>query len=153
MILESKFDFDDKVWRITQRTRKEWVECAFCKGQGQIAGVDGTWAQCPKCQARRGKNTYHEERWQVLGGCPLTIGQIRVQVRNEYRGGIDTGPGGLRCENYGHQEAHREESYMMRETGIGSGSVYYAQDLFASPGEAQAECDKRNATEQENDNG
>ena len=34
---------------------------------------------------------------------------------------------------------------MMRETGVGSGSYYYAEDLFATNEEAVAECVKRNA--------
>jgi len=37
-----------------------------------------------------------------------------------------------------------EESYMCRETGVHSGSVYYIRNLLPSKESAQIECDQRN---------
>ena len=40
-----------------------------------------------------------------------------------------------------------EENYMCVETGVGSGSVYYAKDLFLSYKDAMDECNRRNLKE------
>lgn len=149
MKLESKFDFDDQVWHISQRKRKEWSVCAFCEGVGKVQGKDGTWKTCLECYGRKGYNTYHEDQWELSHDGPLTVGQIRVEVRNEYRKGEDSGPSGIQCDNYGHQESRRREEYMMRETGIGTGSIFYSEDLFASREDAQVECNMRNATKED----
>ncbi len=46
--------------------------------------------------------------------------------------------------NYGSQKYEYIEQYMCAETGIKSGTLYYANMLFATEEEAQKLCDKRN---------
>ena len=59
----------------------------------------------------------------------LTLGQVRVEVTNSP--GYDS-----QFDNFKAQKG-RKESYMAVETGIGSGYVYNAEDLYATEEEAQ----------------
>ena len=60
----------------------------------------------------------------------LTLGQVRVEVTNS------PGYDGTIFDNFKKQSG-RKESYMAMETGIGSGYVYNAEDLYAIEAEAR----------------
>lgn len=91
---------------------------------------------CPKCYGRKGSWDYVAKKWLVGGEKPwlsskdnviynpITIGQVRVSV------GYDD-----------------DERYMCAETGLGSGTLWEAKNLFTSEREAIAECDRRNSSE------
>ena len=120
MKLESRFEMGQVVYYISRGRKKMEVECGFCGGAGRIDGLDGQESSCPKCH-RRGYNIeYQKLAWNVRDP-HFTIGQIRVQA--------------------GHNP---EERYMCHETGIGSGTLYDGDNMFATREEAQAECDLRN---------
>ena len=143
MRLETKYDFDEAVWHIRQEKRKEWHKCGFCGGKCSIQGEDGSRSPCMVCHGKGGKPTLHEDQWRIADGGPLTVGQVRSEVCNEHHADDECGPGDTPCDSYGREE------YMMRETGIGYGSVapiFYGEDLFSSRGEAQSECDRRNGS-------
>ena len=141
MNIETKFEMGQKVYRIHQPTVSDWEPCGFCADgihKGEVEGADGQYATCPRCYGRGGKNVNHHKQWQVGGA--LTLGRVRLQFTARY-----VSPDGNRFSNYGDQSESLEEEYMAYETGIGSGNLWRASELFATHDEAQAECDKRNA--------
>ena len=132
MKLESKYDLGDIVWSITDPPApKIWVRCTFCEGYEhpgssfgdrlQVVGADGETANCPVCKGYGGESvSTGKKRWELNER--LTIGLVQVRV---------TG-------------SDREETYMCKETGVGSGRVYYVHKLYADPDAAQRVCDMRN---------
>lgn len=152
MQITTKFSNGDKVWHIKQEMRYEWKECDFCGGSGEIMGFNQQFKLCPQCIGKRGWNEQWWLRWEVTG--PLTIGEIRARVRGEDPVGMqdniawEYSPPGIkglsRYSNYGSQEAEYEEQYMCRETGIGGGTIYYPDTLFATEAEALEKCRERN---------
>jgi hypothetical protein len=123
-LITTKFDLGETVYLIRPERRKVWQICTFCMGAGAILGKDDSERACPGCYGSRGQYVYHEMQWAVVG--TLHIGQV----------------------GYIYSLLDKEERYMATETGVGTGSVYYAQNLFATAEEAQAECDQRNAEEE-----
>lgn len=135
MNISTKFDIDDKVWKIVRSRPKVWEQCQFCGGSTSlidtlynegtgVTGLDGTTKKCPDCYGRGGAHKYLELEWYVLDDSPYTVGQIQMQL--------------------GHNP---KETYMCHETGVGSGAVYRAEDLFATREQAEAECATRNQEE------
>lgn len=141
MKIETKFDFGDTIYFIGQARRQTWIPCPLCDENGEIVVINGNTRRCPDCYGRRGKTEYGLHEWRISKG-PVTIGQIRVDVRQEYRDGDVSD-----FDNFGHQSGYHEEGYMCRETGIGTGSVYESDRCFATRAEAEAECARRNAEE------
>ncbi len=138
MNIETRFAGGDRVWHITRGKTRYWEPCAFCGSVGKIQGKDEVWTSCPKCYGKLGKYQYKdEESWHIVDGSPLTIGQVQLTHTFEWEGSSDE------FDNYGRQEEKTEERYMCRETGIGSGTLYYSNRLCASEEEALAECTRR----------
>ena len=79
---------------------------------------------------------YHTDNWHVIG--PLTIGQVRVEVTDS--NGIE---GEVTFSNYMAQKKTTEE-YMCVETGIDSGTLHPAEQLFFSKPEANRAAKNRN---------
>ena len=137
MVIKTKFKFEDKVWYIRQEYKQDWTECSFCSGKGKLIGSDGSQEHCPKCYGRKGEMKLAKKReWFPHG--PYTVGQIRVCITGAFNDGEEK-----TFANFGNQEYRREEEYMMRETGIGSGTLYRAEHLFATEKLAKEECAKR----------
>lgn len=134
MTIEFPFELGQKVWPIQNGHEQVWQPCPACEGEGAVQLKDGI-RSCPDCYGRRGRMEYRPTKWMIAEGrgldghllyaSPLTIGQIRI-----YLGGED--------------EPNR---LMMHETGVGSGSLWDASNVYATRDEAQAECDKRNDEE------
>ena len=122
MKLESKFNIGDRVFSIVNYPVITYLTCPTCEGRKAVTIGNETFT-CPKCHGRGSFCRQSENKWSVRDN-PLTIGQVR----------IEHGP-------------KLEESYMCIETGVGSGSVFYAKDLFTSRKEAMGECDRRNLEE------
>ena len=136
MILATKFDIGQTVWLIRQETTPVTRPCAVCDGRGYLDLVKGgnvrctnQWVSTERCND--GLVTLRiTQPWTVIR--QLTVGQVEVRSPQHFYDGRD--------------ESVR---YMCEETGVGSGSVYYEPNLFASQEEAQAECDERNAEPKE----
>jgi len=143
MQLNSKFEPLQKVWPIRKDRAKEFIPCGFCNQTGEIQGVNGVKASCPKCYGHKGRWEYNDLEWQT--GPPVTIGRIQLT----YTAGQAGIPDEEMFDNMGPQQESVEEEYMCIETGIGSGSVYHGERLFASAEEAEAECRKRNGENEE----
>lgn len=139
MEIVTKFNNDDKVYTIRKKNEIKWNPCEFCDGKGTIIGRNGELGICPECNGRRGKQSLHDLKW-FYSEIPLTIGQVRVCVTGKY-----TAENESVFSNYGSQQYKYEEKYMLRETGIHSGSVWKVENLFSTLEEAKEECDKRNA--------
>lgn len=73
---------------------------------------------------------YRTQTLTVAG--PFTIGQIRITHTDSL--GIEQD--GIQFDNYKAQQSYVEE-YMFVETGIGSGTIYNSDKVFATMGEAQ----------------
>lgn len=138
MNFESKYNFGDRVYAITNKQRKDVRNCKFCDGKGIINGANNEQRDCPECYGKQIEHYWINEGWRLAG--QLTIGEVRFCTRWEQPG---CDPYSI-FSNYGPQEGYTKEEYMCLETGIGSGSVYDVSRLFASKKEAQKECHKRN---------
>ena len=138
MKFESKYNFGDKVYTITNNKRKDIRSCRFCGGKGMIVGANTESRLCPECYGRRVEHYWIDEGWRV--DRKLTIGEIRIRHRCKSNG---EDPDSI-FSNYGPQEEEYEEEYMCNETGIGSGYVLKVERLWATKEEAQAECDRLN---------
>ena len=139
MEIETKYDFGDRPYKINTEPKKSWKICPFCNGKGDTIGQDESSQTCPKCYGHKGKWIFGNNCMRVMG--QLTIGEIKVQIRGEDPVGT---PGHGGAGNYGPQKAKYEETYMCKETGIGSGSLHNVSSLWPTEKEAQAECKRRN---------
>lgn len=121
MNFRSRFDLDQTVWFIRNIGTEIYCACPSCVG-GKINLPDGRAMDCPRCNAKGLVAERYAHRWKVSQ--PMRVGQIRIQV--------------------GGREEQDSEQYMTYETGVGSGSLYYGNDLFGDIALALAECERRN---------
>jgi len=123
MKLTTKFKIGQIVYYIVKTREKYIIDCSFCDGVGNIFGKDDQKRYCPECVGRGFDYKWRELAWSVLDKT-LTLGQVRITAGYE-----------------------PEERYMANETGLGSGSIYDTDKLFATLEEALDECDVRNEKE------
>jgi ribosomal protein L37AE/L43A len=149
MKIETKFGMGQRVFKIHKSKQPYRAVCDECGGKDIITAT-GKVVKCPKC----GYATFHgypkgtvqkykESAWHI--DRTLTIGKITAERYATEGGDPDS--------MFVNKKAGQQDktSYMAWESGVGSGSVYYEQYLFATEEEAQAECDRRNAEEGEED--
>ncbi len=118
---ETKFGLQDKVFLIHNTKPVTWIPCTICDSVGKIT-VKRRKYKCPECYGYKGHKEWGKEyAWAILGS--VTIGQVELRITRE----------------------ERSERYMTCEYGVGSGSVFNVEDLFATKEEAEQECAKRNA--------
>lgn len=138
-ILTTKFSVGDTVWFSNTTTEKRRHDCPDCLGEKlwkctSPAGGEFTVA-CPRCSAQ-----YQSDRDLSLDYAiyvpavrALTVGLVRASSQ----------------EGEGYGEGNE---YMCNETGIGSGSLYRENKLFATKEEAtaaaQVQADEANADPQ-----
>jgi hypothetical protein len=122
MMIETKFGVGDTVYKINNERKQRRRACTACDGLGRISLPDGDKYNCPACGGRGVFIDWEPTKWLVAAR--MTVGQVRIHVSFE--------------------DKDDEERYMTHETGVGSGTLHNALDLFATKEEAQAECDKRN---------
>jgi hypothetical protein len=144
MKIDTKYSFEDVVWKIGYECPAVSVPCGFCGAKGRVTGADGKSRMCPECYGRCGHTEHRPQEWLVKG--QLTIGQVGVKITGEYKADQDS-----MFDNYGSQKYERKEEYMCRETGIRSGSIHYVETLWPTKEEAQAECDRLNAEKAKKD--
>lgn len=134
MIIETKYSIGDTVWFAYTRTETKRMPCPDCNDTKKWrayspAGGNFEFA-CPRCSARYGPNhplTLNYTQFVGETQC-LTVGEVRATTR-----------------------ADEGATYMCRETGIGSGSVYSEDRLFLTKEEAQIAADL--LAKQSNDGG
>lgn len=134
-ILTTKFDLGDLAWHLTRDTENLMLPCKFCRGskwvQVEGAGDRSSSVKCPECNAEGKVDLGTWPQWRVED-FKLTIGKIEVVVYDHT------------VERPEHSvEVRNAEKYMAVSTGLGSGSVYSAEDLFADREDAQEEADSR----------
>lgn len=150
MELETKFGIGDEVWNVWDRPRREVEKCSVCGAAGKVRVLGSEeLVSCPKCygkgEAESGE-TYVEH---VVVHAAMTVGKVTVAVEGPTYG--DPGRAGatsssIDTSNMGPRSYKREETYMCVETGVGSGRVYHAHNLFATRAEAEAEAAARTAS-------
>ena len=140
MELKTKYNLGDTVVWIHQAWRTIWTPCEFCGETGTIECKSGEKIMCPKCYGKMGKDKRGPHEWLIENRL-LTLGQVTIR----YRAKQETEDDSI-FDNYG---SHTEETYMAYESGIGSGNYYPVDRLFPTFEAAQAECDRRNAIDEE----
>ena len=138
MKMESKFDTGQRVYALQKAFSTRVTPCSFCGGEQRVEGKNGARRRCPECFGRGHHTTVIPAAYHVIG--PYTIGRVRVEVTDSPGA---PSPSGLDADNYKPQSGRREE-YMLAETGIGTGSVWHAEDLYATRAEAEAAAYARN---------
>ena len=126
-MLVPKFKVGQKVYAVSNRsdTKQKHVECDVCNSTGYVK-VEGREENfvCPVCYGRT--ETEHYGYKYVISYYEATIGKVEIQ---EY------------APKYRHR--HKSEiRYMLEETGVGSGTVWREERLFATEEEANEFCEK-----------
>lgn len=137
MIINTKYDLNQEVWKIRRDMEIKFITCAACGGSGRITLLDAKDRICPECYGRKGVNKNIAMKWMVVG--IHTIGQVRATTTNIESDGM--------LDNVGsYKEGKTEEKveYMCYESGIGSGTIHNEDTLFKTKADALCECDKRN---------
>lgn len=126
-VLTTKFSVGDVVYKGDLTTTEKMHDCPDCLGKKEWtvtspAGETYTF-KCPRCSLKFSINDaaslkYFEYKGYVR---KLTIGSVRVDT-NDMKHGI---------------------TYMCKETGVGSGSVYYEAELFSTREAAEKDADDR----------
>lgn len=139
MELVTRFDLGQVVYAVRHVSAPVWVPCGFCGASGRVTGANGESRSCPECYGRRGEQEWLPTAWRVAES--LTLARVRLEVT--------ASPGLLGEGTFDNFMAlsGREELYMAVESGVGSGTLWQAEDLFASVDEAEAACEVRNAPE------
>jgi hypothetical protein len=138
MNIKTKYNINDTVYLIMSKQVQVSDKCDGCEGNRVLVLKNGDACHCPKCYGRGFISRIEPTKWQIHQ--TLTIGLVRATVQNLKKTGM--------YDNYGeHEEGGDKTSveYMAYETGIGSGSIWYEEDLFDSSEAAQAACDARNS--------
>ena len=125
-MLIPKFELGQKVYAVKARTntRQEHVKCEVCNSTGfvELKGIDDIPFVCPECRGKM--ETVHYGQEYMIAYSEATIGKISTE---EYE------------NRYGYKS---NVTYMLKETGVGSGTVWNENRLFATEEEALEFCDK-----------
>lgn len=140
MDITTQFDLGQTVYGIANVPASVWVPCGFCAASGRVSGADGSSRLCPTCYGDRGLGEWRPTEWRV-NATALTIGQVRVEAT------CSSGRDGEELFDNYKPHAGWSEAYMCVETGVGSGQIWLAENLFASRAEAEAACVERNTAE------
>lgn len=129
MLLKSRYDIGQSVWVAQQQYEPVRNACKLCHGKGmvQIVGSEKL-AVCPECKGRGYFDGGAIYRWVL--GIHSVVGQINIKAVKTPKKGIIT-----------------TVEYMLRDSGIGSGSIWKEDQLFLTKEEAEAYCDKMNELE------
>lgn len=123
--IKTKFAVGDVVFLASTDTKVEKLPCPDCKGSRKWKAVSPAGAEheinCPRCST-----SYRSD--QALA---LTYNKATPLVRALTIGSVQ-------YRSVGHMGGPAEVTYMCRETGIGSGTVYDEKNLHATQEEAEA---------------
>lgn len=127
-MLTPKFELGQKVYAVNPvyDTKVVHVPCSICGSTGKVKvhGVEQD-VTCPYCYGRT--NTERVGFKYVISYRGATIGKRET---TEY------------SEEYLYEGRKNEVEYMLKETGVGSGTCWREHRLFATEEEAQEFCDK-----------
>lgn len=114
MVIDNKFEFEDKVYAIYARqVREKKCDCPICNGDKKVI-VNNESFRCPKCFGHGVLNGKLIIQWQLLNGISYAIKSLHYTVQGNIRYGIST--------NISFKE----------------------EDAFLTKKEAIAECKRRN---------
>lgn len=120
--MTAKYKLGDVVYHPSTKTKKKPCICVTCDGTGKVVfktAVEDITTKCPYCN---GRGDYEHTEFEP--GCDkLTIGRVQT-----------TWSEGLEISQY-----------MCKETGIGSGTLYEEEILYATPEQATAASAYQNA--------
>ena len=126
-MLEAKFKIGQQVYAVSNKSdsRQIHVKCDVCNSTGKVKveGRDEEYV-CPVCHGRT--ETEHYGYMYVIAYYEATIGKIEI-------------------EEYAPKYKDRYKSevrYMLEETGVGSGTLWRENRLFATYDEAKEFCEK-----------
>ncbi len=128
MKITTKYDLKDFVYPIKQGGYDEFINCETCEGKG-IINVNNTKKTilCPVCWGHRGHKKWKADKWYVCKESYGQIGKVVVEIYDKK-----------------YHDGKKEYKYMLDSTGVGSGTLWYEDRLFASVEDAQAECNRKN---------
>lgn len=120
-----KFELGQKVYAVTSvySNKEQHVTCDVCNSTGMVE-IKGQEYNCPSCHGKM--ETVHLGFKYVISHEKAEIGKINMELYSK------------RYE----RQYKSEVRYMLRETGVGSGSLWREERLFATKAEAQEFCDK-----------
>ena len=129
MEITTKFNLGQEVYPIRSFRKEVTDPCPTCDGVGVVV-IAGKEYRCPECYGS-GTNTHLEpQKWQVINEYASKVGKVSVE---------------LYAERYHNRKGNEDQiRYMIEATGVGGGSLWNEDDLFATIEEAQAECERRN---------
>ncbi len=128
--LKTKFSIGDVVFRAGTETVKKRHKCPDCLDTRKWKAISAAGREyqfgCPRCAASYMGDRDLSLEYNEFGPSvtKLTIGSVRVDTHDE-----------------------NPVSYMARETGVGSGSVYREQDLFTTEAEAMVAAEAKAAAD------
>ena len=124
MIIETKFDLGQKVYKVLFIPTTLQIKCQTCDGKGQIF-LHGEDFRCPKYCDNGFRKETAPPKWEVGG--PFKIGKVGVQF-------------------FEKPDEHNtnEITYMFYQTGVGSGTLHQEKDIFPSIDTAAREAERRN---------
>lgn len=127
MRIDTKFENGDTVFHAYVGDGYKSIPCDECSEAGWLKVEGKTYKiACRVCNGRGSLATYEPMPRATM----MMIGQVRISITES-----PGKPGYSPSSNFGPQR-EREESYMCVETGIGSGTIYRVEDLFATEQEA-----------------
>lgn len=130
--IETKYAINDKVWLAHTDIHRKQHNCPDCLGEKEwkVSSPAGGkfMVNCPRCNANyqsyKDLDLYYNEYAPYAK--QLTVGSVRTDSHDD-----------------------RKVSYMCKETGVGSGSVYYEEDLYDTEEQAlraaRLKADKQNS--------
>jgi ribosomal protein S24E len=128
-MLTPKFELGQKVYAINPvyDTKVVHVPCSICGSTGivKVHGVEQD-VMCPYCYGRT--TTERVGFKYIISYRGATIGKREI---TEYL-----------AKYLYHGDYKNEVTYMLKETGVGSGTIWHEHRLFATEEEAQEFCDK-----------
>ncbi len=132
MEIKTKFDLGQRVYIIHKSGQLVNRVCKACSGNGDI--IHNTQDEsfkfmCPNCQGSGQLEEWLSDKLQIAYE-KAKIGRVGVELYRETF--INRG------------SAKNRITYMVDETGIGSGNLWNEDDIFATKEEALEECEKRN---------
>lgn len=124
-----KYAPGDKVFIVRKEAKTATEACEACKGVGG-ATINEKWWNCPDCSGRGYQRKslpieFHAQPEEH------TVGQVRLEYTDS--------PGREGEELFDNYKPKKkiEEAYMLVETGVGSGSIWYVHLLFPTFQEAE----------------
>jgi len=124
MLIESKFDINEKVYYVRKFSKQNIMPCSVCDGKGVVILTEKEY-RCPECCGDGIIIKYRVCKYNTQGR--YTIGHIKVIITKKK-----------------NKKQNKKEVYMFYETGIGSGTIYKEEELFKTEQEAEDHCKELN---------